>query len=60
MVLGIITLLIAILSLFGGLVEFKRKNFFGVGFAAVSVGLFGWFSISTLVSILFLGSGGTV
>ncbi|WP_280768431.1 DUF2759 domain-containing protein [Salipaludibacillus daqingensis] len=60
MVLGIITLLVAILSLFGGLVELKRKNFFGVGFAALSVALFGWFSIRTLISIIFMGGGGTV
>ncbi|PYZ94315.1 DUF2759 domain-containing protein [Salipaludibacillus keqinensis] len=60
MVFGIITLLVAILSLLGGLVELKRKNFFGVGFAAISVLLFGWFSIRTLISIIFMGGGGTV
>ncbi|SER68311.1 DUF2759 domain-containing protein [Salipaludibacillus aurantiacus] len=60
MILGIITLLVTILSLLGGYVELKRKNFFGVGFAAISVAVFGWFSIRTLLAVIFFGGGGTV
>ncbi|ADH99805.1 DUF2759 domain-containing protein [Salisediminibacterium selenitireducens] len=60
MFLGILTLLVAILSLIGGYRELKKKNFFAVGFAALSVALFGWFSIRTLISIIFTGGGGTV
>ncbi|AOM82640.1 hypothetical protein BBEV_1275 [Salisediminibacterium beveridgei] len=60
MFLGILTLLVAIFSVIGGYVELKRKNFFGVGFAAVSVAVFGWFSVMTLFSIIFTGGGGTV
>lgn len=60
MFLGILTLLVAIFSLIGGYVELKRKNFFSVGFAAVSVAVFGWFSVMTLFSIIFTSGGGTV
>jgi uncharacterized membrane protein len=56
MVLGIVTLLVAILSGFGILREFKRKNLFGAAFAFVSFAVFGWFSINTIFSIL-TGSG---
>lgn len=60
MVFGIITLLIAIFSLLGLISQLKVKNFFGVGFAAVSLAIFGWFSVRTLFSIIFMGGGGTV
>ncbi|SDY54860.1 Protein of unknown function [Evansella caseinilytica] len=53
MVLGIITLLIAILAAVGLFREFKRKNFFAVGFAAITIAVFGWFSIRTILSIIF-------
>lgn len=60
MVFGIITLLVTILSFMGGYVELKRKNFFGVGFATVSVLVFGWFSIRTLVAFILYGGGGSI
>ncbi|UCZ54565.1 DUF2759 domain-containing protein [Bacillus shivajii] len=60
MELGIITLLITILSAIGLVKELKRKNFFAVGFAAVTIAVFGWFSVMTLYSIIFTGGGGTV
>ena len=53
MVTGIITLLVAILSLFGMLREFKRKNLFGAAFGFLSLAVFGWFSVMTITSILF-------
>lgn len=52
MVLGIITLLVAILSGLGILSEFKRKNLFGAAFAFLSFAVFGWFSVMTIFSIL--------
>ncbi|RKL68738.1 DUF2759 domain-containing protein [Salipaludibacillus neizhouensis] len=59
MVLGIITLLVAIFSLLGLISQLKVKNFFGVGFAAISFAVFGWFSVRTLISVI-ISSGGTV
>lgn len=52
MVFGIITLLITILSGFGIIREFGRKNIFGAGFAFLSFAIFGWFSVMTIFSIL--------
>ncbi|UTR14446.1 DUF2759 domain-containing protein [Salipaludibacillus sp. LMS25] len=60
MIMGIITLLITIFALIGGYRELKRKNFFAVGFAAISVAVFGWFSIRTLIAFFLYGGGGTV
>ncbi|MDQ0254424.1 putative membrane protein [Evansella vedderi] len=60
MELGIITLLISILATIGLFRELKRKNFFAVGYATITVLVFGWFSIMTLYSIIFTSSGGTV
>lgn len=50
MVLGIITLLVAILSGFGILREFRRKNLFGAAFAFLSFAVFGWFAVMTIFS----------
>ncbi|MFA9559391.1 DUF2759 domain-containing protein [Evansella sp. AB-rgal1] len=60
MELAIIFLLITILSAIGLVRELKRKNFFAVGYAALTIAVFGWFSIMTLYSIIFPNSGGTV
>ncbi|ALA54596.1 DUF2759 family protein [Shouchella clausii] len=57
MVLAILFLLIAILSVFGGIVSVKRKNFFAAGFSGVAVIVFGFFSIATLYAIIFQGTG---
>jgi hypothetical protein len=56
MVLGIITLFVAILSGFGMYGEFRRKNLFGAAFAFLSLAVFGWFSVMTILSP-FIGSG---
>ncbi|CAM3799828.1 DUF2759 domain-containing protein [Alkalicoccus chagannorensis] len=60
MFLGLITLGVTILSLFGLIKEAKRKNFFGAGFAFVSVAVFGWFSIRTIIGVIFTDGGGVV
>ncbi|WP_147802893.1 DUF2759 family protein [Alkalicoccus halolimnae] len=60
MFLGLITLGVAILSFFGLIVEAKRKNVFGAGFAFLSFAVFGWFSVWTLFAVIFTGGGGVV
>ncbi|TVP82722.1 MAG: DUF2759 family protein [Alkalicoccus sp.] len=60
MFLGLITLGVTILSVFGLITEAKRRNFFGAGFALVSVAVFGWFSLRTLFAVIFTGGGGVV
>ncbi|PRO66682.1 DUF2759 domain-containing protein [Alkalicoccus urumqiensis] len=60
MVLGLITFAVTILSLIGMVKEVKRKNFFGAGFAFVTVLVFGWFSVRTLFAVIFTGGGGVV
>ncbi|MCM3715272.1 DUF2759 domain-containing protein [Halalkalibacter oceani] len=57
MFLSITLLLVAILSAIGIARELRRKNFFAVGFAAISFVVFGAFSIATIVSILTTGGG---
>ncbi|WP_100373460.1 DUF2759 domain-containing protein [Bacillus sp. FJAT-45037] len=59
MFLAITFLLVAILSAFGMVGEMRRKNFFGVGFAAISLAVFGWFAVMTIFSII-AGAGTTV
>ena len=60
MIFGIITLLVAIFAAIGLFQQLKTKNFFAVGFAALTVAVFGWFAVRTLFSIIFTGSGGTI
>ncbi|MCD8508742.1 MAG: DUF2759 domain-containing protein [Bacillus sp. (in: Bacteria)] len=60
MELGIITLLITILSAIGLFKSLKTKNFFAVGYATITVLVFGWFSIMTLYSIIFTSGGGQI
>ncbi|MBB5173116.1 DUF2759 domain-containing protein [Texcoconibacillus texcoconensis] len=60
MVLAIIFLFVAILSAVGIFSEWKRKNLFGVGFSLLSAGVFGWFSVMTLYSIITTGTGGAM
>jgi hypothetical protein len=58
MFLAITFLLVAILSALGIVREMRRKNFFAVGFAALSLAVFGWFSVMTIISIV-AGGGAT-
>ncbi|KMJ55964.1 DUF2759 domain-containing protein [Alkalihalophilus sp. As8PL] len=58
MFLAITFLLVAILSALGIVREMRRKNFFAVGFAALSLAVFGWFSVMTIISIV-TGGGAT-
>ncbi|SDN41583.1 DUF2759 domain-containing protein [Alkalicoccus daliensis] len=60
MFLGLITLAVAILSFFGLIKEMKRKNIFGAGFAFVSFAVFGWFSVRTIIAVIFTDGGGVV
>lgn len=53
MVFGIITLLITILCILGLIKSFKNKNFLAVGYAAIAIAVFGWFSIMTIKLALF-------
>ncbi|SFL82296.1 Protein of unknown function [Gracilibacillus orientalis] len=48
MELAFIILVVAILCAFAVVRELKTKNMFGVAFAAISVLVFGFFSIATL------------
>ncbi|WP_088104700.1 DUF2759 domain-containing protein [Halalkalibacter urbisdiaboli] len=57
MFLSIVFLLIAILCAFAVIRELRRKNFFAVGFAALTFIVFGWFSVMTIFSIITTGTG---
>ena len=52
MFLAINMILVAIFCAFGLVRELKRKNFFAVGFAGISLAVFGWFGVMTVVSVL--------
>ncbi|WP_188206157.1 DUF2759 domain-containing protein [Alkalibacillus aidingensis] len=54
-VFGILMLIVTILSAWAVLRELKKRNFFAVAFAAVSFGLFGWYSFMTITNQLFPG-----
>ncbi|MET3684278.1 membrane associated rhomboid family serine protease [Alkalibacillus flavidus] len=53
-VFGIMMLVVAVLSAFALVRELKRRNFFAVLFAGASLALFGWYSVMTIFSQLFL------
>ncbi|SFE30376.1 DUF2759 domain-containing protein [Alteribacillus iranensis] len=48
MAIGIMFLVATILCAFAVVREVKRRNFFAVGFAGISVIVFGFFSIMTI------------
>ncbi|MRG86585.1 DUF2759 domain-containing protein [Salinibacillus xinjiangensis] len=56
MVLGIMLLVVTILCAIAVFRELKSRNIFAVGFAGISVLVFGWFSVMTIVSELFPNS----
>ncbi|WP_069187708.1 DUF2759 domain-containing protein [Alkalihalobacillus pseudalcaliphilus] len=56
MFLGILFLLVAILCLIGMFREIRRKNFFAVGFAGITLAVFGWFAVMTIYTELFPSS----
>ncbi|WP_026689277.1 DUF2759 domain-containing protein [Alteribacter aurantiacus] len=60
MAFGIICLLVTIFSALGLYREFKKKNFFAVGFAALTVAVFGWFSVMTIFAYITRGGGGAL
>ncbi|WP_017726972.1 DUF2759 domain-containing protein [Halalkalibacterium ligniniphilum] len=60
MFLSITLLLVAALSGLAVVRELRKKNFFAVGFAAISFLVFGWFSVMTIISIITTGQGAPV
>lgn len=54
--LVIIFSLVAILAIFGTWSALKSKNILGIVFGALSVAVFGWFSIMTLLKSGFPGA----
>jgi uncharacterized membrane protein len=58
-VLIIITALITLVCLIAVFRELKRKNFLAVGLAGLSVAVFGWFTVMTIISMI-TGSGPAV
>lgn len=57
MFLAILFLLVAILCAWAIARELKRKNFLAVVFASLSFLVFGFFSVATIISIIFIGDG---
>ncbi|WP_027963436.1 DUF2759 domain-containing protein [Halalkalibacillus halophilus] len=49
-IFAVLMLLVAILSAIAIPRELKKRNFFSLGFAGLSLVLFGWFSIATIIS----------
>ncbi len=49
--------LVTIIALIAFFREIRRKNFLAVVFTVLTVGVFGWFTISTLVSLITGGGG---
>ncbi|KIL48521.1 hypothetical protein KP77_23080 [Jeotgalibacillus alimentarius] len=47
--LTIILALVTILSVIGTITSFKEKNIMGIFFALASLGVFGWFTVMTIV-----------
>ncbi|HEX7063466.1 MAG TPA: DUF2759 family protein [Bacillales bacterium] len=56
MALAFIFLVITIFAIIGAFRGFKARNFFGGGFAVLTVLFFGWFSIMSLYAV-FWGGG---
>ncbi|GAB4073451.1 hypothetical protein GCM10028778_09610 [Barrientosiimonas marina] len=50
MVLGILFLLVTILAVISVIRQLKIKNLFALAFSGISVLVFGFFSISTIIS----------
>ncbi|WP_096201228.1 DUF2759 domain-containing protein [Bacillus sp. FJAT-45350] len=56
MFMAINMILVAIFCAFGLLKSLKTKNFFAVGFAGLSLAVFGWFGVMTLFDVITTGS----
>ncbi|WP_209123056.1 DUF2759 domain-containing protein [Alkalihalobacillus sp. BA299] len=50
MFIAINMILVAIFCAWGLIREVRNKNFFAVGFAGISLAVFGWFGVMTLFS----------
>ncbi|HEX6923660.1 MAG TPA: DUF2759 family protein [Bacillales bacterium] len=55
MALAFIFLVITIFAIVGAIRGFKNRNFFGGGFAVVTLLFFGWFSVMSLYAVFFGG-----
>lgn len=56
MALGFIFLVISIFAIVGCIRQFKQKNYFGSGYALLTLLLFGWFSIMSIYADIW-GTG---
>ncbi len=55
MVIGILFLLVSLLCLAGAIREISKRNFLGALYAVVTLAVFGWFSVMTILDILHGG-----
>lgn len=55
MAIGIMFFLVAILCLIGAIREISKRNFFGAIYAIITLAVFGWFSIMTIIDVLHGG-----
>lgn len=55
MAVGIIFLVVALFALVGCIRQIKIRNFFGGGYAFLTLAVFGWFSIMTLYAAIWGG-----
>ncbi|RBW70569.1 DUF2759 domain-containing protein [Bacillus taeanensis] len=55
--LAIIFGLVTLLAVFGVFRELRKKNMFAVTFAVLTVAVFGWFTVMTVIDVIFGGGG---
>lgn len=55
MVTGIIFLVIALFAVAGCIRSLKSRNFFGGGYAFITLAVFGWFSVMTIYAAVWGG-----
>ncbi|MCF6408457.1 DUF2759 domain-containing protein [Pseudalkalibacillus salsuginis] len=58
MALAIIFGLVTLFAIWALFREFKRKNIFALGFAFLTVAVFGWFTVMTVIDIFHTGGWG--
>lgn len=59
MSLAIIFTLVSLLAVFAFFREIKRKNALAVIFSALTIGVFGWFTVMTFIDIMAGGGAPT-
>lgn len=55
MALGIIFLVITIFAIAGCINQFKKRNFFGSGYALLTLLVFGWFGVMSVYAAIWGG-----